>query len=625
MSVDESADNPWPVFQDRNNSAPGSTAQSGSGGDDLATWSATRSEKFNILVTTTYTNQSAYSIETGMVDANARTFDVRWFDGENDNVTPSNEAQSGSGGNDMAAWSEDRVTMTSLLITTTYSNMSSYTIEHGMVDMEARPFNTRWYNQERDNAQPGNEAQAGSGGEDLGAWSLNREDRIDVLINTTYSNGSSYTISAAMVDMDARPFNTRWRDQERDNAQPSAGASSGDGGGNMKAWTEPRSSQFNTLITTTYSNQAEYEVGNGVTTSPSRRFDIDWEEGDLGNGIFVEGTATDDEGNPLSGNAKIISDGQIIGEDFTSGPITVTAIPPTGVYVGENSDSSTVDFRFTPSIDGIDYIEENIGLVPPNITVQYGRIEGNVTDVDGNPMPDIQVQGSGAATVTDDSGYYRFLCPAGVDTTLLSLKRSHTKDINISAQEQRTVDWEFPGIRVRVYDPNLEPVENAPVFIGDSSYRTDSNGEVKITDAMMTDYPVVVMEYFTAEIELDEEGRLYRLQLGSNSADFSDPETGQVADDLTGLRVKARDAYDQRSIREADVTIPGTGIISYTNNDGQATLLSPQQVDDGDAVPASVCRGDDRYKSASYVMPVDGSTSDEVEVEVDRKTQTVNM
>lgn len=625
MSVDESGTNPFDRFQDRNNTAPDAGAQSGTGGVEMATWSATRQERFVLLVTTTYNNQSQYAIENGMVDMNARDFDLGWASGERDNVAPGAEAQTGSGGDDMASWSETRVNKTTALVTTTYSNLSQYTIEKGFVDMPARTFDRRWFDQERDNIEPNAETQAGTGGDDMVAWSLNRVERIRALITTTYNDNSSYFISEGMVDMPARTFDRRWYNQERDNAEPSTEAKSGVGGDDLTAWTESRTSQFKTLVTTTYNTQSEYEIGNGVASVNSRNFDITWEQGDLGNGIFVEGTATDNNGKPLSGNAKIISNGKIIGEDFSSGPIAVTAPPPTGVYIGEDSESSTVDFRFSPSIDGIDYIQDNIGLVPNLIEVQYGQIEGTITDVDGNAVPDVQVQGSGAATVTTENGFYEFLCPAGVDTTLLSLGRSATKEINITNEENRTVDWAFPGIRVRVLDPDLEPVENAPVFIGDSTYYTDQNGEVKISQALMTRYPIVVMEYYQAEVELDEEGRLYRLQLGSNSADFTDPDSGQVADSLSGLRVKARDSYDGRSIREADVNIPGTDIVSYTNSEGKATLLAPEGLEAGDSVPAAMCRRDDRYKSASYVMPLLSNSAEDLQVEVERKTQTVNM
>lgn len=538
---------------------------------------------------------------------------------------PSNEAEQGTGGADMESYSLGRVDKLSKLITTSYSNESSYQIEKAVIDPNARPFDTRWYDEEMFPVEPGQTAKQGTGGDDMSSWSDGRVDKISALITTTYSNGSSYQIEKAVVDPNARPFDRRWYSQEEYFSQLDAGAENGEGGDVMESWSDPRNGQFNNLVSTTYENNSDFEIGLGVTGSIPRPFNSGWEEGDTGNGIRVEGSATDDEGLPLSGDAQIVTGGNIIGEATSSGPITVTAPPPSGVYFGSTGESSSVDFVFSPSVDGINYVQENIGLKPSTVTVQYGRINGTVEDVEGNPVSDIQVQSSGAAASTDSEGYYEFLCPAGVQTSLLSLKRSFAKDIEIDPEETEEVNWQFPGIRVRVYGPDLEPIENSPVYIGDSSYRTDSKGEVLITQALMAEYQIVVMDHFETYIDLEEEGRLYRTQLGSGSSDFTDPDTGNPADDIPGVRVKAKDSYDQSSISKADVVIPASGVVTYTNSEGRATVLSPESGEQGGVIRVSICRGDDRYKSSSYVIDADADQDEPADVAVERKTQTVNM
>ena len=402
---------------------------------------------------------------------------------------------------------------------------------------------------------------------------------------------------------------------ERPHDSVDASAEDGSGGGTMDIWTQDRQQKLRNLAAAAFTNASSFNIPAGIVDTQD--FGVSFESGEKAQGINSNGLTLDKDGKPLSGTLTVEAAGVVFVEKTVSGSFVVAAPPPAGVQVGADLAADEYDLRFSPSINGLDYLEENIPYQHTAGTIQYGEINGTITDFDGQAMPNIAVGGSGAADVTDGDGSYKLVAPGGSTVTLRTLYNSYEFDVTLAAGETRTEDVTFPKLTIRVLDADLQPVSNAPVKIDNTTHYTGENGKVEIPDAEVRNYDVKVMERFEAtDVSVGSAGQEWTYTVGPG-ASFGD----YTSMSLGGVKISAVDADTGRAVTDLKAVERNTGVVSLSDGDGVCKILSEKV---GEAVNIQVGTGDKRYRPQGIdgTMP-DGSML-EVEVAVKPETQVSN-
>ena len=117
--------------QEKSPAEPPAEPETGSGGGDMLIYSRPRQDQLRSLVTSSYTNNSAYSLPGGVVNT------VRYQNFEGEEVSPAEppaEPETGSGGGIMQIWYTDRIYKLNTLARGYYVNQSSFALPAGVVD-----------------------------------------------------------------------------------------------------------------------------------------------------------------------------------------------------------------------------------------------------------------------------------------------------------------------------------------------------------------------------------------------------------------------------------------------------------------------------------------------------------
>lgn len=308
-------------------------------------------------------------------------------------------------------------------------------------------------------------AEGGVGGDDMDAWSLIRRKRLNTLSVTTFSNESSYELTAAVVDSDVRQFRETWDNTERTFGDGEV-VQDGAGGGNMSIWTKSRKDKIDSLLTTTFSNQSSFDIPPAVVGSSSNPPRENWKDTERFHGISVSVQAFDASKSRLTGTGRVIYGGSVLDKIFIDGLTTMSSEPPTASTSGDDIPSEDIDFYFVPDADAVDYREEGISY-RENINVKYGSLKGKITDANGDPVSDepVAFPNVNAEVVTDENGEYELNAGAGeleFSTLFYTLEGS----VTISQFSSVVRDFQFPGMEVEYVLPNGNAVKGANVHAG---------------------------------------------------------------------------------------------------------------------------------------------------------------
>lgn len=320
-------------------------------------------------------------------------------------------------------------------------------------------------------------------------------------------------------------------------------------------------------------------------------------------GESPEAEFLDVDGLPLTGVLTIfegeeaVSQGQVTGKARIPGPV------PVGVPSGSNvEEGETYNLVFEPSITGVNYVQEDY-INNPTGTIQYGSLQGQVTDVDGNPVPEDSVEASGLVAITDDNGNYEFVGPGGTETTVLAA--GATQSIVIDSGITTTVDFTYSRLTVRVLAPDNTPVRGTKLTINDKRFETDENGEATIDLAPVQTYTIELGEFQTQEV-ISGTGEEVRVTIGNNAA---------------GVKITVADATTGRNIEGTTVQIGGSGVVSRTRSNGQASSIGQNE----GATPIIVGQGDRRYVKRELVANLTRGKVIDAEVELARRNNTPTL
>ena len=442
-------------------------------------------------------------------------------------VSQDTNAEAGAGGTDLDQYTAPDEDQLRQLWNGNYSNQSSYTPPHGIVDTKTGTFSTGLQNDnnELSPAAPESDAEAGAGGEVLDLYYQPRTTLLKRFAGDV-TNKSSFPTPKGIVDSPNDTFGTGLQN-----------------------------------------DNGEEQLGH-----------------------FVTGKAIAPNGLPLEGTVQIEADGDPYHSAVVTASFIVTAPPLDGVTSGENGDDRpTFDVRFVPKADAVSSINEDVGYPDAGtLSASYGIVYGWVTDESGEAVAGATVAGDGAFTTTNPEGYYQLLAPGGRSVNLQSVDGTATDSVSVVAgQEGTRKDWQFAGVEVRVLGPDYNPIENAPVTVAGETYRTDENGQVVLSSYPLGTYNLKVMETYEEEIDLTAQGalskttvqggrrlriRCYASDSGDEIADLPaiDVEAGTIsytnATGLVQLLTFDADGFDvlvaendQRYISEAVEATPADG------------------------------------------------------------------
>lgn len=555
----------YPQDQDRGNSSPSSTAESGSSSEgEMSVWSDPRVDRLDTLGRAAWVNNSSYTTKgissTYRVLTGAYPNDIPTGDRPlNSTPTKAEDGPSANNAGEMAVWSDDRLSRLDKVGRAPWTNQSSYT--------------TKGVSGTTPNKYP-NDIPTGD-----------------------------------------RPLNPTPLDGE-------TGASAGEAG-NMAIWTDTRVNRLQTLIGGPMTNEASFNIGPGMAGSSPNGYPNGLKAADQGMGAFVEGTFLDVDGAPLSGSIYFAVDGDAQGKASTDGQVQAAGPPMDAISAGsDGSQSSTYDFFFEPSIAGVLYEDTDI---PANYnigTVQYGEAYGKVTDFNGEPLKNVAVAGLGASAISDEFGDYTLLAPGGQTVQLTSIYGTYTFDVDYVAGDSKEFNVRFPQLTIKVLDAEYEPVGGAPVKIDATTYQTGDNGKVEIPDAEVKgDYSVTVQDFFEAtdiSVANPDEEFVYEVGPGSSFGDYASLSIG-------GVKIIAVDADTGRPIKEIKAADKADGASSLSTDDGTVKILSDSP---GEEIEVVVGTGDPRYLSETLTgtLPeADQNDMLEYDVELDSQTQVSNL
>lgn len=368
--------------------------------------------------------------------------------------------------------------------------------------------------------------------------------------------------------------NVNWPNRDdKDVSTADSGASDG-GDGVQDVWTQDRTTQLQRLAGGSFTNLSSFDLPKGVTVG---RWSTAQSDAEKRQGVYVEGTFTDVDSTPLSGTAEIDEGGEVLGSVSGSGSIIASSPPPSGVTSGTTEQAQSINFTFTPTKSGIDFVDENISTVTSLGVIQYGSLEGAITDVDGNPVKGIGVSGSGASATSDGNGEYSLLGPDSINVNISVI--GTTTAVNFVGGSVVTEDFQLSRLNVTVVAPDGTPVPGAPVTIQGKSFKTDEDGVVTLDRAFLRQYDISVGSAVNDSITISSQGSVIDRSYGNA---------------FSALRISASSEEENSPILSTSVSFDTDtqgSVPSETNSNGEATAL----LDSGGVAKALVSDGDKRF------------------------------
>lgn len=394
---------------------------------------------------------------------------------------------------------------------------------------------------------------------------------------------------------------TAWSSFEEKTIEDPSNAESGSGGSTLSIWKDSRLNKLKELAKGgAFTNASSFSIPAAVVGSNTNP----WPKSPLDNeafaGLASTGSPIQADGKPMPGSAYIqnTADDTVLASQDVAGDFLIYAPPPAGVQSGSDSQLGTYKFRFRPDRIALDYTAEDIGRLHHAGSIQYGQIDGTVTDYNGDPLPGEVVYGEGNATKTNSSGYYRVDAPGGTSVDLAAIGKTET--LTPSAGQTITTDWQTSRIELEVVTPDLDPVAGTTVQIGDETFKTDENGVVNYDPARIVKHEILVSQEVKISIDVTAEGELYEERVGGE-------------DDRAGVSLKIVDAESNLPVRNVPIAFPGRDLVAHSGRDGTASIFT----DDAEAETLEIAGSDRRYRTQEYDLSLSGGDTVTGRVEVE--------
>jgi hypothetical protein len=449
------------------------------------------------------------------------------------------------------------------------------------------------------------ESGAESGGTgDMWVWGQDKETQHEWLLQAVVSDDqSSYDVpSGATVRFNHK--NSIIHSQYGEEA-----GAKGGGTGTLEVFTLDLQTQRDRLLVAPMTeNLAEFDLPKGVTTGGFPHSFL----GEMGS--RASGTFLDVDGGPLTGTMQVVSGDDVLYENSVNGTFVINADPPPGVLQGADAGSSSRDLLFSPAIAGVAYIHKGLTLTEDVGTTQYGRVQGSVTDYNGNPVEASAVSGTGYGTATDENGNFALVAPGGESVTFAALDGTVSQDVGVVAGDTVQTSFTYPQLTVEVVDAGYAPIEGAPVRVNDTKYKTDDKGRIELPQTPLGTYDIKVMDYYTGTFDIDTQGEEFYYKLGP---DASEIEWDGVEEGIGGIRIKCIDTNTKRPVRDVGAEDESSGTTATSGKDGVCKLLTP---DTGDTINVLLATGDRRYRPQRVAGDSPDSGMAEVTVEMEPRT-----
>jgi hypothetical protein len=390
------------------------------------------------------------------------------------------------------------------------------------------------------------------------------------------------------------------------------------GSGVMSVWEASRQTKIDRLASRTYTNNSSFSIPLAVVDTQD--WANSWSNDEQLAGIFADGTILKPDGTPLSGTVQVIEgEDTLLAQKETTGSFVVSSNPPTAVSQGGDATTSTITIQFIPSISAVAVVEENVSYRESLGTIKYGSVTGQITDYNGDPVPNATLRGAGAGDVTDENGEFELLVPDGTTSTFVTLNGTYEFDRTISEGTTERLDIQYPQLTIEVLDADYEPVEEVPVVVDESVFYTGGDGRVEIPKTPLGTYNVEVMETYAADLSVDTAGEefVHTIGPGPTPTDWTpDPEG------LGGVKLTVTDAETGRKIRGIRAVDKLSGAASKSNAFGVCKLLT---TDVGEEAKIQIGLGDERYVATTVTGTPPANEMVEVSVDLTPKTQVVNF
>ena len=376
----------------------------------------------------------------------------------------------------------------------------------------------------------------------------------------------------------------------------------GDGGDVLTIWKVDRKTMIDNVLGSNFTNNSSFGLPKAVVGDGN--FARSWKDTEKFLGTNATGKALGADGRPLAGTAYFEIGDETFGKEVTGG-FALSIKPPSPVEEGGVVAEQPVNFGFRPTMDGLDYYVEGTGSSHEAGVIQWGMIDGTITDYAGDPLESIPIFGQGAGTKTDEDGYYRIIAPGDVSVELAGV--GYTKERTPAAGETLTVDWQFARLVIEVVTPSLEPMKGVPLQIGSESYTTDEKGKVAVDPAQVTAYDVTVSDRWEFTANIQEEGQLYTERFGDEG-------------DKAGCDLRLVDADTGDPIRDLPGLFPNVDSWATSNRNGRLRIIT----DDADEDRLIIGETDNRYRNVEYPIELTAGETIAGRIEIDRNVQVSN-
>jgi len=384
---------------------------------------------------------------------------------------------------------------------------------------------------------------------------------------------------------------------------PPSSVTSGDGGTELDTVLGYATSTQSADATTPTPPDAVASGGGGGLLDVTLGYNTSEVIDSISNGESPEGSFLDAGGSPLSGTVTLFRGDEPVSQAEIEGRLVISGIVPSGVTSGTNiEEGESLNLVFEPSITGISFAKEGF-VNNPIGEIQYGKIEGTVKDVDGEPVPDDPVEATGVVAVTEQDGSYELVGPGETEVTVRAA--GDAQSIQIAAGNTTTINFVYSRLTVRVLTPNKTPVQGAKVRINNSQYETDSRGRATIELAKTQEYDIEVGEFRTQE-EILQSGEDILVTIGDTSS---------------GVKVVATDGSTGQTVGGTTCEVQGSGVVGRTNDNGVVSSISNSE---GEKLIV-VAQEDRRYLTEEVDAQLTKGEMVQADVELTRKNNTPTL
>ena len=360
-----------------------------------------------------------------------------------------------------------------------------------------------------------------------------------------------------------------------------------------------------------------------------------------GNGFGFKGTAVDYKGEPIEMNAQGSYDefNTITASTSMKGRFYIAnvGIHPNAVkgesIEHEHPNGGKPDIRLVPLGSGFGKEDLNRDWSPSELqmiegfSVELSRLTGKVLDAEGNPVSGVTLKDKDTGNLyqTDDNGQVTFDLPADW-RTLIGLRQSVEKQVEMKSREQRELTFQFGGLEITYVNNQGDPVTNAYVELdqvnGDHSELLETNEEGVATHYTLkpnANYELEV-QGFTKQQSMYGEGAIVQITNQAQEGWNSPEGLPNTTADLT-LKLTDRDSGEVVSNVPAKIESEQLNFKINSTDKGEAKFTLPVDTE----FEVTVSETDKRYLPTTQKVTVYEGSNQLKEIDMTKQTHSINF